>query len=288
MEIKDYSACRLSGRYYGGAEKKLGVLIDGLPFMLKFQKRTLFGFRHNVISEYLGSHIYQLLGLPCQETFLGIYRGEPVVACKDFTAGGFQFVPFNDVGESAIETNKELYQYSYDDIVTLLLRNKKLTEVEGTVSSFFDVYIVDALLGNFDRHGGNWGFLKREGRYILAPVFDNGSCLFPNLTDEDEMRKIVNDQEEIDLLVYRFPTSQIKLHGQKSSYHQVIDSLAFPLVNEALGRICPRVDSPAIEELIDGLEVISPIHKLFYKTMVRNRYEKILKAPYEELQGAKR
>ena len=34
---------------------------------------------------------------------------------------------------------------------------------------------MDALLGNFDRHGANWGFIKEDNKYTIAPIFDNGS-----------------------------------------------------------------------------------------------------------------
>lgn len=78
-----------------------------------------------------------MLGFTCHDTFLGIYKGENVVACKVFMTNGYQFVPFNDVGESTIEEDKEEYQYTYDDIAELLQVNKKLTNVEKTVSSFF-------------------------------------------------------------------------------------------------------------------------------------------------------
>ena len=47
------------------------------------------------------------------------------------------------------------------------------------------MYIVDAFLGNFDRHGANWGFLKKNNKYSLAPIFDNGSSLFPQMIDEN-------------------------------------------------------------------------------------------------------
>jgi hypothetical protein len=36
------------------------------------------------LSEYVGSHIYQMLGIDTQETRLGIRHGKLVVACKDF------------------------------------------------------------------------------------------------------------------------------------------------------------------------------------------------------------
>lgn len=287
MELFNFNDYPLSNKSYGGTEKKLGILIDGFPYMLKFQKKTPFGLRFNTISEYIGSHIYQMLGIKCQNTYLGTYKGENVVACKDFVTDGYQFVPFNDVGESTIEEDKELYQYSYEDIMALLSNNKKLTDVEETISSFFEIYIVDALLGNFDRHGGNWGFLKKNNMYCLSPVFDNGSCLFPNMIDEDEMIKIINNEELINDRVYKFPTSQIKLNGQKSSYFEVISSTSFPEINEALEKVYPLINLDNIFKIIDDIDAISEIHKLFYKVMIEHRYKKIIKYSYDKLVGNK-
>lgn len=78
-------------------------------YILKFQKETPFGLRFNHISEYLGSHIFQLLSISVQETCLGIYKGERVVACKNFIPNDAIFVPFNDVGESTLDNDKNLY-----------------------------------------------------------------------------------------------------------------------------------------------------------------------------------
>ena len=284
MIFFDFSNFQMSDRNYGGSEKKIGILVNGIPYMLKFQKKTPFGERYNTISEYLGSHIYQMLGFDCQDTYLGKYKEENVVACRDFVNAGYQFVPFNDVGESTIE-DRELYQYSYDDIVELLQMNKKLTNVEETISSFFDIYIVDALLGNFDRHGGNWGFLKKDGKYEMCPVFDNGSCLYPNMIDEYQMKMIINDKEEIDRRVYSFPTSQIKLNGNKSSYFEVISSLQYEEINKALKKIYPRIKLNDIFNLIDEIDIITDTHKEFYKVMIKNRYEKIIKFSYDKLIG---
>jgi len=281
----DFTKCKLSGRYYGGSEKKLGIIFNKEKYMLKFQKKTPFGFRYNTISEYIGSHVYQMLGFNVQLTYLGTFKNDNVVACKDFVIDNFQFVPFNDIGESTIDIDKEKYQYSYEDILELLNINKKLTNVNETITSFFEMYIVDALLGNFDRHGANWGFLKKDNKYYLAPVFDNGSCLFPNLTNEDEMTLIMKDEKEINNRVYKFPTSQIKLNGNKSSYFEVISSLKFKEINAALIKIYPLIDLEKIFNLIDEIECISETHKQFYKLMLQNRYEKILKYSYEKLVG---
>lgn len=283
----DFSKYKRSNRYYGGSERKLGILIGESEYMLKFQKVTPFGVRYNHISEYLGSRIFELLGFPVQEVYLGTYEGEPVVACKNFIGPGEQFVPFNDVGESTLDQDKEIYQYSYEDIMQMLSDNTKLTDVKETISLFWDMFIVDALLGNFDRHGSNWGFIKKDNKYRLAPIFDNGSCLFPSMTEEDIMLKILESPEETEKRVYEFPTSQIKLHGKKSSYHEVIHSLAFPECNAALVRINEHLDLGQIMELLDKTEGISEIHREFYRHMILERYNKIIKASYDKLRAEK-
>lgn len=279
----DFSNYPLSYIRYGGSERKLGILINGEPYMLKFQKITQFGKRNNHLSEYLGSHIFELLGFNVHQTYLGSYKNEAVVACKDFVCDGYEFVPFNDVGESTIETDKEKYQYSYNDIILLLEKNKKITSIEETVSIFFDMFIVDALIGNFDRHGANWGFLKKDNEYSLAPIFDNGSSLFPQLVNEDEMKIILSDEDELNERVYKFPTSQIKLNDKKSSYFEVISSLKFNEINKSLLNIYPKINLIKINCLIDSLN-ISNIHKQFYKRMIEERFNKIIKYSYEKLE----
>ncbi|MCQ2771685.1 MAG: HipA domain-containing protein [Bacilli bacterium] len=283
--VIDYSSCRLSGIRYGGSERKIGIVNNGVKYMLKIQSRTQFGRRNNHISEYIGSHIFELIGIDVHETQLGTYKGENVVACRDFVLDDTFFIPFNAVGESTIETDVEHYQYSYEDILVLLKRNIKITDVEEAIDIFFRVFIVDALIGNFDRHGANWGFIKKGNSYSLAPVFDNGSCLYPQMVDENEMLYVLSNEEEINDRVYKYPTSQIKINGKKSSYYEVISSLSFEKCNEQLKWVMDRLNMDRIYNFIDGISCISDIQKSFYKTMLKHRYEKILLSSYEKLIG---
>ena len=41
-------------------------------------------YTNSPISEYLGSHIYKILGFDVHDTILGYANGKNVVACKDF------------------------------------------------------------------------------------------------------------------------------------------------------------------------------------------------------------
>ena len=281
----DYSKYPLSDRYYSGAEKKKAILISGIPYIVKFQKKSREGLRFNHVSEYLGSHIFSLLGIYTQETNLGICDGENVVVIRDFLGKDEVFVPFNGVGDSSLEQDKEKYQYSYEDIISMLQDNVKLTNVEQTIDLFWDMFIIDAFIANFDRHGSNWGFIKKNNQYRLSPVFDNGSSLFPSLNTDEKIEAVLNNQEEIDRRIYEFPTSQVKYNGQKSSYYKIISSLEFEECNHALERIVSRIDFDRIDKLIDSVKCISPIRKEFYKTILRQRYEKILLESYNRLKS---
>ena len=105
--------------FFSGAEKEYELLIDGFRYIMKFQKNSEIGLIYNHVSEYLGSHIFALLGIPVQETYLGTYKGKNVVLMKNFCNPGESLVHFNDVGESTLEQDKERYQYSYVSFVKL-------------------------------------------------------------------------------------------------------------------------------------------------------------------------
>lgn len=284
--MKDFSKYNIDlNVFYSGAERKNQITINGNRYIIKYQKNSEIGLIYNHVSEYLGSHIFELLGIPVQDTQLGTYAGENVVIVRNFCEEGEVLMHFNDIGESSLEEDKELFQYSYDDIQKMLEENRKLTRVQETIERFWDMFIVDALNGNFDRHGGNWGFIKKDNKYSMAPVYDNGSSMYPRINTDERILEILNNQEEIDRRIYQFPTSHIKLNGRKSSYYEVINSLQFEECNKALKKIVPKIDFDKIDKLIDSIESISDIRKKFYKTMYRYRYEKILKLALDKLKG---
>lgn len=279
----DFSNYPDGERFYSGAERKKAILIKENAYIIKFQKNTREGLRFNHISEYIGSHIFAMLGIKTQETQLGIYKGEMIVAIKDFLGENEEFVPFNEVGDSSLEQDKDKYQYSYEDIMQMLKDNVKLTNVEQTVDAFWNMFVVDALIANFDRHGCNWGFIKKNNKYRLSPVFDNGSSLFPQLNTDEKIAMVLNNPDELNQRIYKFPTSQVKYNGKKSSYYDIISRLEFNECNKALIRVVEKVEINKIKKLIDSIECISDIRKKFYITIIEQRFQKILLESYNKL-----
>lgn len=70
----------------------------------------------------------------------------------------------------------------------------------------------------------------------IAPIYDCGSCLYPQLGIQ-EMRAVLNDESEINKRIYEYPTSAIMDGGAKISYPRFIASLQNEDCNQAMERI---------------------------------------------------
>ena len=146
------------------------------------------------------------------------------------------------------------------------------------------MFIADTLVGNFDRHNGNWGFLINEvlKEVEIAPIYDCASCLYPQLTDE-RIKKIIDDEEEMNARVFVFPNSALKIDDKKINYYDFISSLDNVDCNKALLRVFPRINLNVINEIIDNTLYISDIRKEFYKKIIKMRYDLLLKVNYNKL-----
>ncbi|MDE7286064.1 MAG: hypothetical protein K2N55_04355 [Lachnospiraceae bacterium] len=135
---------------------------------------------------------------------------------------------------------------------------------------------------------GNWGILVEEERQKaeIAPVYDCGSCLYPQLAVKD-MQAVMEKEDEIAKRIFVFPTSAVEKDGKKLSYFDFISSLQNTYCNAALKRIYPRIDMGKINELVDETPFIESVQKDFYKVMIRERKEKILDYSMEQLRKQK-
>ena len=87
-----------------------------------------------------------------------------------------------------IDSERNGYGTELDDIL-FSIHEQPAIDPKELEERFWDMFIVDALIGNWDRHNGNWGVLYDtvHDMVALAPVFDCGSCLYPQL-DEGKMQ----------------------------------------------------------------------------------------------------
>ena len=288
----DFTNLPRRNKTYGGANgNKISVIYEGQLYMLKFpgsaRLNQEMSYANGCISEYLGSHIFELAGIPVQQTLLGTYtkngKEKIVVACKDFTSPSVVLQDFASLKNTIIGSNSNGYGTELEDILETI-EEQLIMDPKVLRERFWDMFIVDALIGNWDRHNGNWGFLynQQTDEMSLAPVYDCGSSLYPQ-ADESIMRAVLEDPSERDTRIFDRPLSGIKQGGQKINYYRFISSLENKDCNEALKRIYPRITLPDLEKLIDETPFVSSLQKKFYLTMLMERREKILQYSLERL-----
>ncbi|MCC8072779.1 MAG: HipA domain-containing protein [Clostridiales bacterium] len=289
----DFIKCKVvPTKAFGGANgKKISIEYNGELYMLKFpssaeNKPTDLSYTNSCISEHIASSIFNILGLNAQKTILGTYtvngKEKVVCACKDFTADGEQFYDFSAIKNTIIDSEHQGAGTELEEILETIEKQKFVNPVKLT-EFFWDMFAVDALLGNFDRHNGNWGFLvDNNGNSKIAPVFDCGSCLLPQ-ADDKIMEKILNNSDELNARIYQFPTSAIKEGNRKINYFDFLTNCNNNNCNEAVKRITKRIDLAKINAFIDDVPYISELQREFYKQYITARYEKILEFAYDNI-----
>ena len=276
---------------YGGSELKATYIINGEKYMVKMpdpiRKKTLdLGYMNNQYSEYIGCHIFESVGIPVQKTMLVKLNKDGkekiAVACKDFLNSGEELIEISNVSLS-LSTEKK-YKISIEDVYEIINKmsvNYKLDE-NKLISNFWDMFVVDALIGNTDRHFGNWGFIKKDDIISFAPVYDCGSSLHP-LLSENEQIKLMSDSIAFKNSSYNI-ASVYTMNNKKIFYHEIFKNPPVDL-KEAIKKIVPKIDMEKIKEIIASTEGLSKTQKEYYFKDILLRKEEILDKSYNEIKN---
>ena len=288
----DFTNCEKKKKKYEGANGgKISVVYEGELYMLKFppvsKRNKMLSYKNDCISEYIACHILQTIGLNVQQTLLGTYnvggKEKLVVACKDFTDARWTLIPFAGLKNETIDTPTEGYNTDLGEILTTF---NSQTDFPPSIlkEHFWNMFIGDALIGNWDRHNGNWGFLynRAEDKINLSPIYDCGSSLYPS-ADEQTMELILSNENEMKVRIYERPFSALKINQENIKYFDFISSLENADCNAALKRIFPKINMEHIFEIVEQTPAINDLQKRFYKTMLKERYERILLHSYMKL-----
>lgn len=286
----DFTNLPTSNKLYAGANgAKRAVIYQGEQYMLKFpaapSKIRDSSHSNSCIAEYIGCHIFNSVGIRAQETILGVYRKNGtekiVVACKDFTSPGVVLQDFASLQNSVIDSKHSCYSTELSDIMQTMEAQTALSPA-FLKQHFWNLFIVDALIGNENRSNENWGFLYNTAtdEVIIAPVYGCSRSLYPQ-ADETAIQDALKDQQQ-GLRALLLPLSRIKIN-QRINYFDFISSLASADCNDALKRILPRINMGEIFRLVDETPFISDLQKQFYKTMLQARKERILDFSMEKL-----
>ena len=303
MTLNDYSKAQINNQLYGGAAgQKLGININGENWFLKFPKSTRsmknvnISYTTSPLSEYIGSHIYEDIGIDVHATELGIYDNKLVVACRDFKKDNELLFDFNAIknqySKDMDETSSVSSRQPLEELAEIFENNQIFKEVPELKDRFYDMFVVDALIGNHDRNNGNWGILVNSLNQAirLAPVYDNGAS-FSNKLDDEKIKEIINDEHKFRQNVYKSRISSFSLNEKIINPLKYIETMEDEKLNEAVIRIVPKINIENIFKIIDEIpneynciKVISDIQKEYYKKCILYRYEQVLLPTYEKLE----
>lgn len=272
-------------RFYGGSTgSKICVRYNDRVWMLKMQQSLKQRVMHNVeisyandvISEYIGSHIYKLFDIPVHDTLLGLYQGRLCVLCSD-DAYPKQLVEFKQfrnsiMSDKIVQSSTGMSRY-LSDIFEVIYSSERI-EPASTVTRFWIMFVLDALIGNTDRNNGNWAFTYEKDHFELYEVYDCGGCLNNKRSDEQMSKDLANNF--ISNLALNYTTSFRDENGKRINPFKYIERHNNKYIANALQLFKPEILT-SIFSLIDSLdELISETRKSWYKEMLQIRFNKLL------------
>ena len=294
MELINFDNFKQNQRMYGGtAGRKMGITYNGKDYLVKFpgnlkeqkMKNINLSYSNSPVCEYIGSKIYEIVGLPVHNTILGIRNNKIVVACEDFLQDGDRLYEFDKIkvtfephclDSNGNETNG--VGVDWYEIMMTKQDHPFLQDVPGVKEHFWNMFIIDALIGNTDRNNSNWGIiLRKDGSKEIAPVYDNGNCL-NSKWDHEKMRIVMNDADKMEAEAYKARRCIFELHGKRVNPYHIIESREYPECLEAVHRLTTQIGNnmDKIQAMIKEIPILSEIQKRFFISMIEYRYEKVL------------
>jgi hypothetical protein len=268
-----------------GSEKKDTVFIDGITYMIKYpdpirakKRRGIISYKNNQFSGYMGSRIFASCDINAQEVVLGYFtdrstgKKKTVVGCKDFTQDGVTLYEMEKLA-NPIATDEGRLTTTIENVRRIINETELITDKKAIIDGFWDMFVIDALIGNKDRHFGNWGIIEKDGVVSIAPVYDCGSSLGAMLEDT-EMAELLESLGLLKLEEYNI-SSVYSMDGKRLFYHEIFKNPPEDLKN-AIIRTVPNINMDMIHKVVDSVSAMSDIRKTYLKKAMSMRFEQII------------
>ena len=178
--ITSESALKTPNNTTDGMLKKSWIIENNRRYLLKG------GYKNDILqpfNEVLASMICERLGFCHVNYSLDVVKNKVVSKCECFIDKNTELVPASQIMYGTIKhQNKE----DYNEYIKILEENG----IENAREKVENMYILDFLIMNEDRHLNNFGIIRDVNtlKWLdVAPIFDNGQALNMTIYGSDEI-----------------------------------------------------------------------------------------------------
>lgn len=184
-------------------------------------------------SEKVCCEIARHLGLPHAEYELALWRDRQGVTTPSLVSEGGLLIHGNELLARVFAQYEATVRFRASQHtlrrVAAVLQNPTIAVpvgwnqppgIESAASVFVGYLLLDALVGNQDRHHENWGLIfSPESGLALAPTFDHASSLGRNETDEERVERLTTSDKgrSIEHYVARARSGLYETHTSKKA-----------------------------------------------------------------------
>lgn len=190
-----------------------------------------------------------------------------------------------DIMEPVIQQMEGKEAIGLDDIAKIVQYKYPASGIEDF---FWEMFIIDALIGNNDRNMSNWGILINNDTSFsrIAPVFDNGSSFSKGWSDA-YITEAMKDIPRLKDIVCNLEIPFV-YRGNIISHNSYLNGSPDANCSKALMTIVPKINLNKYCKDIDELaatKAISAIKADFYKQSLDWRYCEILQPALKQAQS---
>lgn len=171
-----------------------------------------------------------------------------------------------------------------NDILKIIENHRIFRDIrEKMMERFWNMFIVDALISNYDRNNGNWGILKdSKGNRRLAPVYDNGNSFFDKWNEKKfELGESRSEKERIAGFIQK-PGIYTRDNGDRINPYKLISSMEYDECTKAVVRLYPRLrdKKDQIIDMIDSMPTYNDSQKSYIKDSIDTISKEVLQKTY--------
>lgn len=158
-------------------------------------------------SEKIAAELCRLIGLPHADYELATFNDQRGTVSPSFIPEGGSLSLGNELLSQAIEdypqSEKAPSHHTVSQVFEILTKTwlnlppnwTPPSQITNAVEVFLGYLLLDAWIGNTDRHHENWGIIRLREQTYMAPTYDHASSLGRHLGDQERQDRLITKDQ---------------------------------------------------------------------------------------------